>query len=231
MLPQLAVTFRLRIVKLTQSGLQTNHTMTKKFLLPAMLTIGCASAHAQNYALKVNTASLLAQTGSVFFEYSLSAKKSLNFGLFVTRYSKSSTLVGIMQKTNVTGFGLTGEYRFYPANNALKGFFVGPYLRFQNYQFTKTDQFPYYGSNGTITVGTVVDEAKLTTIGGGMVLGWKGMIGKQICFEPFLGLGYAIGEVDNLDDNNGTLTVTGGIRGLELRPGINIGYCWGNDLN
>lgn len=101
----------------------------------------------------------------------------------------------------------------------MRGFFIGPYLRFQHFDFTETSTF--------LSNAPRQDKAKLTTFGGGAVLGWQGIISGHFSIEPFVGVGYAGGKVDNLDDNQGTLDIRGGIVGLELRPGLSIGYAFG----
>lgn len=74
----------------------------------------------------------------------------------------------------------------------------------------------------------IVDKNRLTTFGGGGVFGWKGLIGPRFYLEPFLGIGYAAGEIEALTPNNGaSFEIVNGIRGLELRPGFNVGYVFG----
>lgn len=193
--------------------------MKRQLLISVILFGSAAAAQAQSNVVKLNTVSLALKTGSFFFEHQVNSDHSLNLGLFVTNYSSSSSVFN--HKTQWTGFGLTGEYRTYTGGEALHGFFIGPYLRFQNYNYTETFSF----SGGT----PVEDKATLTTFGGGGVLGWQGLIKNRFSIEPFLGLGYAAGDVDNLDDNHGTLTVQNGIRGVEVRVGLNVGIAFSKD--
>jgi outer membrane autotransporter protein len=202
-------------------SLQNLRTICEKTILILSLSVCSYGVQAQSNALKINAASLAVQTGSVFFEHALAIDRSLNMGLFVTNFT-SETKGSLASKTEFKGFGLTAEYRLYSEIDALRGFFFGPYLRVQNYNFTETSSF----FNGP----PKEDKAKLTTFGGGAVLGWQGIIKDRVSIEPFLGLGYAAGEVDNLDDNNGTLIIKNGLRGLELRPGLSIGIVFGPDV-
>ncbi|MGY3091238.1 outer membrane autotransporter protein [Hymenobacter sp. UYAg731] len=194
--------------------------MKKQLLISAILLGSAAAAQAQSNVIKLNTVSLALQTGSFFFEHQVNSDHSLNLGLFVTNYSSSSGGT-FSHKTQWTGFGLTGEYRIYTGGEALHGFFIGPYLRFQNYNYTETSSF--------LGGAPVDDKATLTTFGGGGVLGWQCLIRNRVSIEPFLGLGYAAGDVDNLEDNHGTLTVQNGIRGVEVRLGLNVGIAFGKD--
>jgi outer membrane autotransporter protein len=194
--------------------------MQKQLLIIALM-LGGSAAQAQSNVIKLNTVSLALKTGSFFFEHKVNSDHSLNLGLFVTNYSSLASGGPISDQTQWTGFGLTGEYRIYTGGDALHGFFIGPYLRFQNYNYTETSSF--------LGGAPVEDKAKLTTFGGGGVLGWQGIIKNRVSVEPFLGLGYAAGDVDNLDDNHGTVAVQNGIRGVELRLGLNVGIAFGKD--
>lgn len=197
----------------------------KKLLLAAILFANLPGvAQTPRHAIKLNTISLLLKTGSVFYEYQLANNRSLNLGLLVTNYSRTAS--SGFDRTEGRGFGLTGEYRFYPAGKALRGWFVGPYLRFQHYTFTSTDVLSFYGYN--MAPSNIINHSQLNTFGGGGVFGWKGQLGKRFCVEPFLGIGYAAGQVEDLDPNNGySFNIENGIRGLEVRPGLNVGYTFG----
>ena len=197
----------------------------KKLLLAAtLLTHLPTFAQSPRNAIKLNAISLLLKTGSVFYEHQLAGNRSLNLGALVTMYSRTSTAGN--DRTESSGFGLTGEYRFYPAGKALRGWFVGPYLRFQHYRFISTNVQYLYGTN--TPPYTIVNHSRLTTFGGGGVFGWKGQLGAHFCFEPFLGVGYAAGQVEDLEPNNGySFNIENGIRGLEVRPGLNVGYVFG----
>ena len=197
----------------------------KKLLLAAALVASLPTlAQTPQNAIKLNTTSLLLKTASVFYEHRLADNRSLNLGALLTNYSR--TIASGTDLTEGRGFGLTGEYRFYPAGQALRGWFVGPYLRFQHYTFTSTNTQYLHGASAS--PNTIVNHSKLTTFGGGGVFGWKGQMGSHFCLEPFLGIGYAAGQVEDLEPNNGySFNIENGIRGLELRPGLNVGYTFG----
>lgn len=196
----------------------------KKILLAATLCISLpATAQTFRNAIKLNAISLYMKTGSLFYEHQFAVNRSLNLGLLAANYS--STSKSGTNQTEGQGFGLTGEYRLYPAGQALRGWFLGPYIRYQHYSFTHTNN-PY----GPNTQYLIVDKTRLTTFGGGGVFGWKGFIGSRVCLEPFLGIGYAAGELEDLTPNNGyNFEIVNGIRGLEVRPGFNVGYLFGAD--
>ena len=197
----------------------------KNLLLTAALFASLpASAQTHRNAIKLNTISLYLKTGSLFYEHQLRNDHSLNLGLLVANYS--SNFKSGMHRTEGRGFALTGEYRFYAAGHGTSGWFVGPYLRFQHYGFTITDTEYLYGPN--TPPHTIVDRTQLTTFGGGGVFGWKRTFGSHFCIEPFLGIGYAAGEVEDLTPNiSYSVVIENGIRGFELRPGFNLGYVFG----
>lgn len=193
--------------------------MMKKLLFAAALLASLpASAQTRPNAIKLNTTSLVLQTASVFYERALADNRSLNLGLLAANFSSGSGDVQLKSR----GFAVTGEYRFYPAGRALRGWFVGPYLRFQRYNFTNINTFAFGGSTRV-----VADKSRLTTFGGGGVAGWKGQFGSRFSLEPYLGLGYAAGKFDDLDDDNGSFDIRAGIRGFEVRPGLSVGYLFG----
>ncbi len=194
--------------------------MKKLLLAAALLASLPASAQTRPNALKLNTISLVLKTASVFYEHQLADNRSLNLGLLVANFSSAPGYVQLEGR----GFAVTGEYRFYPKGHALRGWFAGPYLRGQRYNFTNTNTLSLGGSTRVIA-----DKSRLTTFGGGGVVGWKGQLGSRFCLEPFLGLGYAAGKFDNLDDDNGSFDISVGIRGFEVRPGLSIGYLFGAD--
>ena len=192
--------------------------MNKTLLAAALCASFSAVAQTPRNAIKLNTISLVLKTASLFYEHQLTDSRSLNLGLLVANYSPPPSDVELAGR----GFALTGEYRFYRGSHALRGWFAGPYVRFQRYDFTNTNTL-HFGGVTTI----IVDKSRLTTFGGGGVVGWKGQLGPRFCLEPFLGIGYAAGQVDDLDDDKGSLEIGGGIRGLEVRPGLSVGYLFG----
>lgn len=193
----------------------------KPALPPLFLLIGSVGvAQAQSNIVKLNAASLGVQTASVFFEHRTAVDRSINMGLFVANYNIKDEQSGTTSSTRqFQGFGLTGEYRFYSGTDALRGVFLGPYLRFQHFNLKETSIF-----NGNLPQE---DKATLTTFGGGVVLGWQGIIADRLSIEPFLGVGYAAGNVVNTHGNSSAFNFQNGLRGLELRPGLSIGFAFG----
>ena len=218
----MARTFRSQI---SNSRHYQTRIMRKLLLAAALCATLPAAAQAPRNAIKLNVISLSRKIVSTFYEHQLADNRSLNLGLLVVLNSQDSSPAGapVQDKEEERGFALTGEYRFYPAGHAMRGWFLGPYLRFQHYSATDT-----YIYNSSSTSTTKVEHTRLTTYGGGGVFGWKGQFCRRFCLEPFLGIGYAAGEIEDLDPNNGlSHDELSYIRGLELRPGLTIGYIFG----
>ena len=173
--------------------------------------LGCTTlaAQAQTSALKLNLLSLPVKTASLFYEHKTNDMASFQIGAAYTSYSVSDT--------KFSGIAITPEYRFYITGEALQGFFIGPYLRYQNYNLSSTDF--YYGSGTTST-----SEAKLSTFGGGINLGYQWVFKQHIVLEPFLRLGYNAGSVKTTS-GNGNFD-SGSFNGGSYLPGLNFGYAF-----
>ena len=123
--------------------------------------------------IKINPLSLFVATGNIQFEHVTGPSSSWQLGAYYTGFSVSGT--------GFSGFGITPEYRFYlsSTSHAPKGFFIAPFLRYQNYSLTATDNF---GVN---------DKATLSAFGGGAILGYQTIMGKRLSFEIFIGPDYS----------------------------------------
>ncbi|MCB2378383.1 DUF3575 domain-containing protein [Hymenobacter sp. BT635] len=158
----------------------------KKLLLAAAIVAGSSSsALAQSNVVKVNIISPLVKTGSFFFEHKLNDNSSVQLGALVTSWK--------IEDTRFSGFAITPEYRFYLSekNPAPNGFYVGPFLRYQN--LTVTDKFTYGDTNGSMQTEEV--EAKLNTIGGGVVVGRQWIFKERFALDIFLGPSYNTGDL------------------------------------
>jgi Protein of unknown function (DUF3575) len=155
---------------------------------------------------KVNVLSPIVRTGSFFYERVITEKSSAQLGFFYTGFSTG--------ETRIRGFGITPEYRFYLSNSkeAPTGFYVGPYLRYQNIEF-KVD-------------GSISESARLTGFGGGLVLGGQWVFSDIIALDIFAGpnyngrrLTYEGGATE--DDFNFT-----GFGSFGLRLGVTLGVAF-----
>ncbi|MDX9770364.1 MAG: DUF3575 domain-containing protein [Tenuifilaceae bacterium] len=98
--------------------------------------------------LKVNTLSLIVGTGSVFYERKINDFTSGQLGVAYLNYK--------FDGTGFSGLILTPEVRFYAKQDAIDGFYIGPYIRYQNFGVTlkeSTDHFGYTNFGGGVSLG------------------------------------------------------------------------------
>jgi hypothetical protein len=186
----------------------------KKILFSSLLILLSFSftTNAQEYqnALKLNPLSLIASTGNIAYERSLSETSSLQIGVFYTGYKLSGM--------TYSGFGITPEYRKYLTGEALNGLYLAPFLRYQS--LTLKDSYD------DIFTGTTIEEkATLSTIGGGL------LIGRQWCFGAFTldifgGPQYNSGTVTYDATYTNTFEISGAFNGFSPRFGTTIGFAF-----
>ena len=194
--------------------------MKKLFLASLLLTAGTA-AKAQDNVVKVNILSPLVKTGSFFFEHKVSENSSLQLGGLFTNWNVGSGDFA----TKVTGFAITPEYRFYLSSNkkALEGFYVGPFLRYQN--LTLKDSYSDYDVNGNPMTST--DEASLNTFGGGILIGHQWIFKQRFSLDTFLGPSYNGGSVSTKSSNGSQDSFDAGpFKGFGIRTGVTFGLAF-----
>jgi hypothetical protein len=149
--------------------------------------------------LKINILALIIRTGAVLYERELSDVISGQFGLAYMNYT--------IDNTKLDGIGLTPEVRFYVRKNALDGFYIGPYLRYNN-----------FGYDDGISTG------RYKAFGGGVSFGRQWIFKKGFVLDLFFGGHYT----------NSDVTVTTGtetpdftkIEGFSIRTGLALGFAF-----
>lgn len=192
----------------------------KKILLAALLTASATAANAQDNVIKVNILSPIVRTGSFFFEHKLSAASSFQVGGLFTKFSLGSG----DDKTGFSGFAITPEYRFYLSSSkeALEGFYVGPYVRYQNLTLKST--YSDYDSSGDPY--TAKGEATLNTFGGGILIGHQWIFKQRFSLDTFLGPSYNSGTVKvKMGSNSGSFD-PGPFDGFGIRTGVTFGLAF-----
>jgi hypothetical protein len=184
------------------------------FLLVAILFVSQVS-QAQDgpkNIVKVNFLSPIVSTASLFYERVISESASVQLGFLYTGAGIGSGDT----KTTIRGFAITPEFRYYLSEKgAPQGFFVAPYLRYQNYQLTAKDAF------------TSTDEkATFSGFGGGAVVGGQWIFKQRVSLEVFGGPGYTSRNVKY----EGTATeddfTFGGLSGFTFRFGATVGIAF-----
>jgi hypothetical protein len=149
--------------------------------------------------MKVNTLALIIRTGAVFYEREISDLTSVQLGIAYMNYK--------IDELHLDGFGITPEFRFYIRKNALDGFYVGPYLRYNNFGFDDNNSTGRYKA-----------------FGGGVLFGRQWIFKKGFVIDLFFGGHYT----------NSNITLTSGseppdftrIEGFSLRTGFALGFAF-----
>lgn len=151
----------------------------------------------QKNVIKANAMSLVFATGSVFYEHKISDMTSAQLGFAYCGFKISNT--------KFNGLVLTPEFRIYPQKNAIDGFYLAPYLRYQNYN---------------LEVNT--DKATLSSMGGGLLFGRQWITKSGFTMDLFFGGHYGSsnlkvesGEASDFKTN------------LFSRYGVRIGFAMG----
>lgn len=149
--------------------------------------------------LKVNTLSLIIGTGSIFYEREFTNNLSGQMGVAYLNYK--------IEDAKFTGLILTPEMRFYPKQNAIDGFYIAPYVRYQN--------FSIEGDNG---------KGTYSNIGGGVAFGRQWITKSGFTMDLFFGGHYGSGKVEV---ESGTEDFdTAKFDGFRTRIGFAIGFAF-----
>lgn len=185
--------------------------MKKLLILSLVMMLAISSSFAQEAhvisteknVLKINTLSLLLGTGSLFYEREISDVFAPQMGLGYMNFK--------LGNTKFTGLILTPEFRYYPKNNAIDGFYLAPYLRYQ--KFTVENNEASTPSKGT-----------LSGMGGGFVFGRQWITDSGFTMDLFFGGHYGDSKVslesgtDNFDSDF--------FKGFKMRMGFALGFAF-----
>jgi hypothetical protein len=153
--------------------------------------------------LKVNTLALILTTGSVFYERKLSDLTSAQMGVGYFGYK--------IGDTKLNGLFLTPEVRFYVRKNAIDGFYMAPYLRYNRFKFESNSD-----SNSS--------EGTFTSFGGGADFGRQWIFQKGFVMDLFFG-GHYTGANVELSSGSEPSDLTK-ISGFRMRVGFCIGFAF-----
>jgi len=181
----------------------------KKVLVSVLLAVFSISVFAQNEievaseknVLKVNTLALIIGTGSVFYERELSDMMSAQMGVGYLNYK--------IEETKFSGLILTPEIKFYVRNNAIDGFYLAPYLRYNKYEYEGNDN---------------QDQGSFTAFGGGVAFGRQWIMKKGFVMDLFFGGHYTDGNV-KMTSGSDPADVTK-FEGFKTRVGFAIGFAF-----
>lgn len=158
---------------------------------------------AQN-VVKVNYLSVALSTINVAYETPISDKSTVQLQGYYW-------LGGSLGDVDYSGYGITPEWRFYPGGEAPQGFFLAPYLRYQNWSIKSTVEGETYDQA----------EATSTSIGGGVVLGGQWIFGDLITLDVWGGPGYNSYDISYDVGEEGDISPRG--EGFTVRFGSTVG--------
>jgi hypothetical protein len=172
-------------------------------ILVASLTLssfGQKETSTEKNVLKVNTLSLFLGTGSIFYEHGFSDMISGQMGVGYLNYKAGGT--------KFSGLFLTPEVRIYAKSNAIDGFYIAPYLRYQKLSLAVTGA-----------------EGSLSSMGGGLAFGRQWITNSGFTMDLFFGGHYSsanakatVGEVEQFNVN--------AFKGFKPRIGFALGFAF-----
>lgn len=174
--------------------------------LVAIATGVNAQEKSKSNAIKANLFSPLVKSGSFFYERKINQKSSAQLGFGFTSFTPDDL--------KIKGIFITPEYRFYPSANreAMNGFYVGPYLRYQNLKLEEN-------------FDNEVNKATLSTFGGGVLVGRQWIFGDIVTLDIFLGPSYNSGKV-KIKSGDEITDIPGTFEGFGLRTGLTVGLAF-----
>jgi len=158
-----------------------------------------SGAATEKNVIKVNSLALIIRTGAVFYEREISDLTSAQLGIAYLNYKISDT--------HLDGVIITPEVRFYIRKNALDGFYIGPYLRYNNYGFDDNSS-----------------TGKYEAFGGGVSFGRQWIFKKGFVIDVFFGGHYTSSTV-KLTTGTETPDLTR-IEGFSIRTGFSLGFAF-----
>jgi len=148
---------------------------------------------------KINSLSLLLGTGSIFYERKFSDLISGQLGV---------AYMGVkISDTKFRGYILTPEVRIHPKKNAIDGFYIAPYMRYQNYSL----------SSGS-------DKGTLSSVGGGLLVGRQWIKKSGFTMDLFFGGHYSTSSIKS--DSETSSFKTDFITGFGVRVGFALGFAF-----
>jgi len=181
----------------------------KKLLILALIaafTIPSFSQEKSNVSteknvLKINTLSLFLGTGSIFYERKLSDLTSAQLGVAYMGFKLSDT--------KFTGLILTPEFRIYAKKNAIDGFYIAPYFRYQQFTVSNT---------------STTSKGSLTSLGGGLLFGRQWITNSGFTMDLFFGGHYGSASV-KVDSGTDSFN-SNFFNGFKPRVGFALGFAF-----
>jgi len=180
----------------------------KKLTILSIIILSFGNLSAQKNVIKVNLISPLSRTGSFFYERIIADRTTFQLGFYYTDFFiKSTSTKGSITTTNTTkfsGFGITPEFRFYSSEETFTGFYIAPFLRYQNLSITDNN-----------------NKATLATYGAGLLIGKQWLYRDRITLDLFVGPCLNVGDVEIESGSDVDFTYL--FNGVGIRTGVTVG--------
>ncbi|MFH2094917.1 MAG: DUF3575 domain-containing protein [Bacteroidota bacterium] len=177
--------------------------MKKQVITLIILSLFIAGAKAQDNAVGIGLFGLMNRNLNLTFERKFSDKTSLKAGIgfmipgklpwldISKNYMQDNETEGYLEialdKLRISAISVTPEFRFYPGGSALKGFYLGPYLKYANYMFSSSyiSDVDYVDNGLDYTQEDVVFELKgnVQKMGGGIMVGYQWIISEAVSID------------------------------------------------
>ncbi|HEX2922002.1 MAG TPA: DUF3575 domain-containing protein [Bacteroidales bacterium] len=167
-----------------------------------VLPMKAQEASTEKNVLKVNTLSLIVGTGSIFYERSFTENIGGQLGVAYLGFKAGDT--------KFSGLILTPEVRYYPKANAIDGFYLAPYLRYQKFTVSNS------GQNA---------EGSLNSFGGGLLFGRQWITNSGFTMDLFFG-GHYGGSSVKVESGSENDLDTGKFEGFKPRIGFALGFAF-----
>jgi len=179
--------------------------MKKFFILTLMLlfSVRLFAQSEEKFAIKINPLSVFLSTGSMFFEGKLNNNTSLQVGVAYTGLELGDFAYN--------GIILTPEVRFYAKQRSISGFYIAPYLRYQNFNITVEDP-------------SSTSKMNYQSFGGGLLFGRQWVYSSGFIFDLFAGPSYNNGDITYKSGDRKEDDFAFGLKGTGIRVGIAIGF-------
>lgn len=164
--------------------------MTKRILLWFISIFYFFSLPAQNFTLKANLPSIIFNNLSLSGEYGLTENKSLSLyaGFHYPRGFIFPAPDIRQWRSNLWGYFINPEFRFYLNHNSSHGFYLAPYLRFSQLSTKWKGKISY----DSINLVDYTVYLKFTEIGPGIQPGYNFKLNDRLCLDfAFLGLRFS----------------------------------------
>ena len=211
---------------------------TKSFLLlVSCFSVMVFKTHAQKNVVKLNLPSLAFRNIYMSYERVLTENKSVNIGLafMPSRSFFTGRIADDVRADNdnkikygnirMSGFSVTPEFRFYTSSSkeAPRGFYLAPYLRYQNLTF-KGEYTKSYTSNDypleAKHTGHFNGKGNYSVMAAGCQLGVQWLIADRFSIDwSFFGIGlgsYKLEFTESSDDAGKTYYNVGGLGDFDL---------------